>query len=313
MRKDFKNRGIKVFGGHRVCILMVIAWMACLGTYGLVAAVSRSASQSASPNRSCKLPMPPSSAAALLLSPWKMNRAQLVEELELYEIAIHPRWLVPELRQTVIEQREIRHPRETANPATGLSKLKLEELINKAKELDLVVPPKPTRGILLKMIREASQPPSEQVMTFGKYRSWLYKEVPEGYMEWSIKEVKANSNCSPDLRLFATWATQELAARKDRAKTSGRVLPAEDPEVKAVIDPPDLASVMSWTSSASVASAKRVAAPREKRQLRVEEDLARTSMEAELTEEDKAELEMLQTRLAAMKQKYHLPPRGDPQ
>jgi hypothetical protein len=64
-------------------------------------------------------------------------------------------------------------------------------------------------------------------------------------MEWSVKEVKANSNASPDLRMFTNWAERELAERKQRARSSGYVVPTEDPEVKAMIQPPDVMSVRS--------------------------------------------------------------------
>lgn len=73
-----------------------------------------------------------------------------------------------------------RDPKGPADLSTGLTKLKLQELIDKPKEMNLEVPPKPTRGLLLKMLKEAVQPPTDRVMTFGKYRSWLYKEAPEG-------------------------------------------------------------------------------------------------------------------------------------
>ena len=277
---------------------------------GSAAAVFAKARQSAEKPTLNQCHMPVLSAQPLA-SPWRMRRENLVNELEGYGVPVHPRWTVPELRQTLIEQREVRFPKGESNPATGLTKLKLEELIAKAKELDIEVPVKPTRGLLLKMIRESIQPPGEHVMTFGKYRSWLYQEVPEEYMDWAVKEVRANSNSSPDLRLFAKWAQDEMNTRKNRAKSRGLVLPAEDPEVKAVIDPPDVSSVRSWRSSVSQASTLR-STGKDKRQL--EETIEELNgMQPDLTEEDKEELMKLETKLAAMRQKYQLAPRGSPQ
>ena len=255
-------------------------------------------------------------SSPLLPSPWKMLRADLIRELEVYEVAIHPKWTVPELRQTLVEQREIRYPKGSADPSTGLTKMKLPELIEKAEAMDLELPPKPTRGLLLKMLREAIQPPTDRVMTFGKYKSWLYKEVPESYMEWSIKEVRANTNASPDLRMFSNWAEQELAARKQRAKSSGYVTVSDDPEVRAMtmIDPPDVASVRSWTSSASKASSKYRTPTKEKRALPIDQEIEEIeSMRPDMTPEDRETLTALETQLAVMKQKYQMPPRGSPQ
>ena len=247
-------------------------------------------------------------SSAVPASPWKMRREELVTELESYQVPVHPQWTVPEIRQSLIEQREIRFPRGEANPATGLTKLKLEELLTKAAELEITVPAKPTRGVLLKLIREAVQPPGDHVMTFGKYRSWLYKEVPESYMDWSIREVRANSNASPDLKLFAKWAQTELSGRQARMKKSGTVLATDDPEVKAVVEPPDVASVVSWKSSVSQGSSRR-SPGKDKRQLE-EEIEAISAMQSELSEEAQAELAELEMRLAALKQKHHIPPRG---
>ena len=54
-----------------------------------------------------------------LPSPWKMRRAELVSELESYEVPVYPKWTVPELRQTLIEQREVRYPKDTVNQTKG--------------------------------------------------------------------------------------------------------------------------------------------------------------------------------------------------
>ena len=251
-----------------------------------------------------------SSPMSVLKSPWKMLRAELREELEAYRVAVHPNWTVPELRQTVIEQRELQCPKAEANPSKGLTKMTLDELTVKATELGVKMPPKPTRGLLQKLIRDQVQPPGEQVMTFGKFKGWLYREVPEEYMDWAIREVKANANCSPDLALFVNWAALEMARRKQQLKEKGVVEKMEDPEVKAVIPPPDLMSVRSWRSSNMSSASGASSRGREKRS-HVEDELQEVmAMGADLSPEEKKELEELETRLAVIKQKHQLPPRG---
>lgn len=257
-----------------------------------------------------RLVFPKSSPMSVLKSPWKMNREALLEELNGYRVVVHPQWTVPELRQTVIEQREVRYPKEEANPAKGLTKMSLSELVQKAIELNVEMPPKPTRGLLQKLIRDQVQPPGEHVMTFGKFRGWLYQEVPEEYMEWAIRERKANTNCSPDLILFVNWATVELQRRYNKAKEKGGYRTVDDPEVKAVVPPPDLASVRSWRSSTESSVSAMSSKGREKRAHVEEEFVQVRAMMPDMTEEEKKEPEELETKLAMIKQKHQLPPRG---
>jgi len=296
MAKGLYNLHIMVHGGH----ITIMNLAKVLIDFGLDETVLRNESRE-----------PPKKALmSVLQSPWKMKRDDMVRELESYQVVIHPRWNVPELRQTIVEQRELRFPKKEKNPATGLTKMSLKELTETAEELGLTVPPKPTRGLLQKMIRDQVQPPGEQVMTFGKYRSWLFQEVPEVYMDWAVKETKANVNASPDLKLFATWAAEELQRRAERSKAGGYLAVREDPEVKAVITPPDVSSVRSWRSSQSSTPSVKTS---EKRAL-VESDMEEVkAMQADLSEEDAKELMDLETKLAAIRQKNHLPPRGSPQ
>ena len=78
-----------------------------------------------------------------------------------------------------------------------------------------------------------------KVMTFGKYKHWLYREVPEEHMTWAIRETGANPNSGEDLVKFAGWCKRELEHREVRLKKSGAVPTKEDPEVNAIHTPPD--------------------------------------------------------------------------
>ena len=73
--------------------------------YGLDVAVFRNQDQLALPDvgsPSCQ------TMSAVPTSPWRMNKAELIRELDALQIPIHPRWTLPELRQTVIEHRQQR-------------------------------------------------------------------------------------------------------------------------------------------------------------------------------------------------------------
>lgn len=73
---------------------------------------------------------------SVLPSPWKMKRDEMLQEPEGYGITAHPKWTVPELRQKVIEQREVRYPKQESK-VSGFSKLTLAALTEKAKEVGL--------------------------------------------------------------------------------------------------------------------------------------------------------------------------------
>ncbi|CAL1155942.1 unnamed protein product [Cladocopium goreaui] len=81
----------------------------------------------------------------------------------------------------------------------GLGRMTLDELKAKCTEHSLRVPTKATRGLLIKMLRHASQPSGDQVMNFGKYKSWMYKEVPVDYLRWAVWESEANDTAGDDL------------------------------------------------------------------------------------------------------------------
>ena len=76
------------------------------------------------------------------ISPWKMNKAELVDTLVQMGIPVRKEWTVPELRSIISEQKEDPHH----NELKGLSSMKLDKLITKAREAGIEIPAKPTRG-----------------------------------------------------------------------------------------------------------------------------------------------------------------------
>lgn len=86
---------------------------------------------------------------------------------------------------------------------------------------------------MMKLLRNAVPPNETEVVTFGRYRGWMFKEVHEEYLDWAQKEVKANPGHSPDLARLARWA-----GSREPAPTGG--YRGGDPESSAVVPVPKL-------------------------------------------------------------------------
>jgi uncharacterized protein (DUF3820 family) len=274
---------------------------------GLVAAVFPSGTQGAPisllKNR-YRLEMPTQPC-----SPWRMNRPELLVALDALQIPVHPRWTVPELRQTLIEQTRVEVD-STPAALKGLSKLNLADLKTRCEEEGITIPEKPTRGLMIKLLREKVQPAGEQVVPFGKYKSWMYKEIPEAYLHWAIKETNANSNSSPDLVKLANWAKEDLEKRATQARVAGAVPMAEDPEVRAKHPPPPVSSAgssASWSlmSAGGYTTQRGRGTPFPKRDAATMDAARMAEMDMELPEEAQAEMLRLETEMAVIRQKYN--------
>jgi uncharacterized protein (DUF3820 family) len=49
-------------------------------------------------------------------------------------------------------------------------------------------------------------------VTFGQYKNYLFREVPEEYLKWAIVEWTQSGQCSPALARLARWADQREKA-----------------------------------------------------------------------------------------------------
>ena len=107
-------------------------------------------------------------------SPWKMNKPELTSTLVAMGIPVRPDWTVPELRSILSEQKE----KPSTSELKGLSSLKLDQLIQRCKDLNIKIPEKPTRGLLMRMIRDGVPPTDTEVVPFGRYRGYRFSEVP---------------------------------------------------------------------------------------------------------------------------------------
>ena len=116
-------------------------------------------------------------------SPWHRTRAELLVALDSMGIPVHPKWSLPELRQTLIEHRQQVLGEPEDKKLVGLGRMSHAGLKEKCEENHISLPAKATRGLMLKLLREALQPAGDQVMTFGRYKSWMFKEVPKEYAE----------------------------------------------------------------------------------------------------------------------------------
>ncbi|CAK9111736.1 Copia protein [Durusdinium trenchii] len=158
-------------------------------------------------------------------SPWKMNKPELTSTLVAMGIPVRPEWTVPELRSILSEQKE----KPSTSELKGLSSLKLDQLIKRCKDLNIKIPEKPTRGLLMRMIRDGVPPTETEVVPFGRYRGYRFSEVPMSYLDWAIDECHNNENHSPDLARLARWAKEN----KDTAASSKTTSGYRDPEETA--------------------------------------------------------------------------------
>ena len=242
-------------------------------------------------------------------SPWRMSKTELTAELTALRVAVHPKWTVPELRATLIEQRQSLTP-EVEHKLKGITSMKLEELIKKAEENGVELPAKPTRGLVIRLLRDASQEMGDSIMTFGRYKTWMYREVPETYMEWAVKEHAAKGKASdPQLAMFAIWAEEELRKRTLVKSAVPKVRPvADDPEATARIPVPEV-ETWSWSSTGSTDRSSARVGRGVRRSFSPQ---PRAEMKVEVPEAEAEEIRKLETRLAVLKQKNQITPTPSP-
>ena len=89
-------------------------------------------------------------------------------------------------------------------------------MVAEAEKEQIPLPAKPTRGLMMRLLRDARNTPGSTVVPFGRYKGFMYQEVPARYLDWAMKEVKANPNAHEDLVRLATWASLEMDRRASR-------------------------------------------------------------------------------------------------
>ena len=162
-------------------------------------------------------------------SPWKMTRAELIQQLEDLDIPVRYEWTVPELRATLLETLDTKgdHTSQGGRHLTHVA----GRLEGEVQQEGILLPPRPSRGLLMKLLRENTPPTGEEKVCFGSYKGFMYKEVNWSYLNWAMKEVETNPNHSPDLARLARWAQ---ARKSDNQSRWSRPPGSGDPERSAV-------------------------------------------------------------------------------
>ena len=227
-------------------------------------------------------------------SPWNMKKPQLLAELQERGVVVHSSWTVPELRQILIEQRDLEKPPATNDKMKGLTSLKLHKLVEMAEKEGITLPAKPTRGLMIKLIRDRRSAPAQTAVPFGRFKGYMYQEIPEGYLKWAIQETKGNPNSHEDLVRLATWAKEDLQRCKEAGVVTSKAELGRDPEALALIPPPSANSA----AASSDGSWHLMRAPLKKG--------AAEMTESDIVEEEEdasEQIRALENQIAALKQR----------
>ncbi|CAE7698950.1 RE1 [Symbiodinium sp. CCMP2592] len=172
------------------------------------------------------------SSSSAPVNVWKMNKTELMAEAMRLNLTVHATWSVGEIRQVITD-----HKRESGESSIpkGLASMTLDQLKAQAVEYQIEIPTKPTKGQLQMLIRDAAtRNKAEALVTFGRHRGKLFKEVPSQYLDWAMKEVEARGveNSGPDLVSLANYARSLMEPEETityNPEADARVpLPSED-------------------------------------------------------------------------------------
>ncbi|CAE7621529.1 GIP [Symbiodinium sp. CCMP2592] len=252
---------------------------------------------------------------------WDFTKAELLAEAQARGLWVNPKWTVPEIRSIIQEDMGRGAPNpmggKTALP-TGLSKMTLAELQTTAEQLGVTIPDKATKGTIMRLIRDNAGGGTQLVLTFGRYKGYLYSETPMGYRTWAMNEVKANPNRSEDLQMYANWCQENAMV----TTKPSRYVDADDPELIATTPyvPEESVANHSWellarapragssTSQvpAAKAKAKAYSGARRGAPSTTTSEGGYRRMETELDPDVLDEIHHLETRLAVIKDRHGL-------
>jgi hypothetical protein len=210
----------------------------------------------------------------------EMHRADLIAELHSYEVDINPRWVAIELGYLLREQRLARGIGRQKDPMSGMPEKPLAELVKICEEKTLRVPPKPTKGLLLLMLREhfEEQSMEEEVMTIGK-----------------------------DLRQQVQWKMRTLFNKDDEDFNGGKPSRTTKTSTASNAGPSTSRSV---TANRGMPPAWPLAGPISRRKADLMEATPATPapMESSIPPEESARIQELEAQLAVLRDKHKLPP-----
>ena len=264
---------------------------------------------------------PMASQAELLTSPtitrkkglWEMRKEELLTEAAARDLPVNTRLTVPELRELIKKDMNAQAMPFTARQGTSLSKLSVEALKQKVIESGQELPVKPTRGALLLLLRDRG----DTVIRFGRHRGLMYNQTPISYREWACTEARTSSTASNDLKDFAAWwaETKEEMEIRPSSSTMRNRGGYHDPEVGAAVPYiPDETSRGSWSLLGNLETPPRGIQPktRARRSAPSESGMSRGSMDQDLDPDVLDEVQHLEERLAILRDRHGLPPRGSP-
>jgi hypothetical protein len=136
-----------------------------------------------------------------------LTKQELLQELTEAGQSPDPKWTVPELRALLSEYRAKWNPQ--AASGKGLSTLTKQQLQEECDRYNIPYDSKMTRGVLMLKLRyaiESQEVSGNTVITFGKHKGMLYKEVlatKPKYVEWAIETAKTTDH--RELIQLGTW------------------------------------------------------------------------------------------------------------
>ena len=193
--------------------------------------------------------------------------------------------------------------------------MSLAQLMTMAEDLNVKVPAGSTKGAILRLIRDSAGGGHQLVMTFGRYKGYLYTETPMNYRRWAISEATTSKTASEDLIHYADWCKAHL----ERSTLPRRYVAQDDPELNATVPYiPDESEAVSWELLAreslpvrpsTAAKAKATAGYRRPRPTgsASSEAGSRREMQTDVDPDVLDEICHLETRLAVIRDRHGLP------
>ena len=114
---------------------------------------------------------------------------------------MHPSWTAPEIRSIIQEDKSNDGPlnKEDQVPPS-LSKMTVPQLQSALEDLGVDYPARANRGLLMRLLRDHGSGGASRVLSFGRFKGYMYKETPESYRNWAIRETDQNIGGPSDVR-----------------------------------------------------------------------------------------------------------------
>ena len=245
---------------------------------------------------------------------WELTKDELVREAQARGLQFHPKWSPAELRQVIQEDRVQRGGSTTAGaPPPALTKMTLDQLRAAVQAAGLEVPDRPNRASLMRVLRDNGGVGAQTILSFGRYRGYMYQETAPSYRSWAIRETEANPGAQEDLRMFAAWCKLDQEAKETtttKATLSGYVDAEDTATVPYTPDPFEQWDVVGQHTTPSGARPKATTPiPPRTRRAAPSSASSTTGMDQDQDPEVLDEIQYLEHRLALLRDRQGVPPR----